>query len=152
MAASKQIDKDALLKEKWVDDYKTNTCQCCGHMIKSGFILSGKHHCRCCGTVVCSDCSTKRLVLPHLGFSEPVRVCDICYNDTKAAKSGLGSFVLTQEEEQQHQSQSQSQSSVPTTTSSGSSFVDSALVRTIVVSNHNTFDYTVRPVFTIGKD
>jgi hypothetical protein len=37
-----------------------------------------KHHCRRCGKVVCSMCSLNRVVLPALGYFEPVRVCDTC--------------------------------------------------------------------------
>ena len=89
MAASKQIDANALLKERWVDDEQSDSCHCCQKRIRSGFILSGKHHCRCCGNVVCSECSTQRCVLPVLGFSEAVRVCDICFaKEAEAKRSG----------------------------------------------------------------
>jgi hypothetical protein len=86
-AASKEIDRDGLLGERWKDDRSSNICQCCHQPIKSGFILSGKHHCRCCGNIICGDCSLKKIVLPNLGFNEPVRVCNTCYSQKQQAKS-----------------------------------------------------------------
>lgn len=97
MAASNQIDANALLKERWVHDDESDSCHCCGKRIRPGFILSGKHHCRCCGNVVCSDCSSQKCVLPALGFSEAVRVCDICFAREAESKrsGGKGSVVRT---------------------------------------------------------
>ena len=39
-----------------------------------------KHNCRACGGLVCDPCSKKRVPIPALGISAPVRVCDRCYN------------------------------------------------------------------------
>lgn len=44
------------------------------------FFLSIQHHCRKCGGIFCGACSTKRFPLLDRGFSDPVRVCDKCYN------------------------------------------------------------------------
>lgn len=38
-----------------------------------------QHHCRKCGTAVCAKCSTKRSVIPLMGFEFEVRVCDACF-------------------------------------------------------------------------
>jgi len=53
----------------------TNECQLC----KSPFSLGVKHHCRCCGRLVDSNC-----ILQHnikiLNINTPKRVCRDCYN------------------------------------------------------------------------
>ena len=54
-------------------------------------------HClRACGQIFCNDCSKRKVVLEHLGYLEPVRVCDICYQ--KRASSGAGSLTELCEE------------------------------------------------------
>lgn len=39
-----------------------------------------KHNCRACGGLVCDPCSRKRVPIPAIGITAPVRVCDRCYN------------------------------------------------------------------------
>lgn len=39
-----------------------------------------KHNCRACGCLVCGPCSKRRIPIPTVGISSPVRVCDRCYN------------------------------------------------------------------------
>jgi len=39
-----------------------------------------KHNCRACGGLVCDPCSKKRIPIPAIGITAPVRVCDRCYN------------------------------------------------------------------------
>ncbi|KAK2566177.1 Pleckstrin homology domain-containing family F member 2 [Acropora cervicornis] len=78
----------------WVPDSEASTCMNC---LKSKFtalnrrvrfyeivqnmenVLVQQHHCRKCGGVVCSNCSTKKCLLPSQS-SKPLRVCDRCYN------------------------------------------------------------------------
>lgn len=61
----------------WVPDSEASTCM---HCLKSKFTaLNRRHHCRKCGGVVCSNCSTKKFLLPSQS-SKPLRVCDNCFN------------------------------------------------------------------------
>ena len=39
-----------------------------------------KHHCRYCGQIFVADVCKKTTRIPSAGFIEPVRVCDICYD------------------------------------------------------------------------
>ncbi len=39
-----------------------------------------KHNCRACGGLVCDPCSKRRIPIPSIGITAPVRVCDRCYN------------------------------------------------------------------------
>ena len=56
------------------------------HLTSKFYFYSGKHHCRQCGNIICSACSTHRIVIPELGFTEPVRVCDVCHNTSNNKK------------------------------------------------------------------
>lgn len=38
-----------------------------------------RHHCRRCGRLVCSSCSTKKMAVEACR-ENPARVCDQCYN------------------------------------------------------------------------
>lgn len=38
-----------------------------------------RHHCRNCGKAICTDCSSRRITVPELGFEFQVRVCDECF-------------------------------------------------------------------------
>eukprot|EP00742_Colponemidia_sp_Colp-10_P002210 GILJ01002363.1.p1 GENE.GILJ01002363.1~~GILJ01002363.1.p1 ORF type:complete len:646 (-),score=71.18 GILJ01002363.1:240-2123(-) len=61
----------------WVADKDAHSCMQC----KTQFTLfTRRHHCRNCGGVFCGKCTTKRYPLLKLGYSEPVRVCDSCYD------------------------------------------------------------------------
>jgi hypothetical protein len=41
-----------------------------------------QHHCRHCGRIFCHYCSSKSRSLLSLGYSEPVRICDKCFEVT----------------------------------------------------------------------
>ena len=62
------------------------TCSVCSYNVS--WSVTGKaatetaratHHCRCCGTIVCKDCSMHKIALPMYGMLSPERVCDVCY-------------------------------------------------------------------------
>jgi len=69
-----QISSD----EHWTNDAEAKNCAnpTCGVKFS---VLERRHHCRECGGVYCSRCSTHRIPLEHLGFTQSVRVCDGCY-------------------------------------------------------------------------
>ena len=43
-------------------------------------MMTRQHHCRACGQVFCSKCSSKSCHLPKFGIEREVRVCDPCFN------------------------------------------------------------------------
>lgn len=38
-----------------------------------------KHHCRYCGGIFCAKCAKDRVAIPSMGYDEPVRVCNDCF-------------------------------------------------------------------------
>jgi hypothetical protein len=42
-------------------------------------MLLKRHHCRYCGSLVCSRCSEHKSLIPTLGYNSPQRVCKICW-------------------------------------------------------------------------
>lgn len=59
----------------WVKDEDVQGCMVC-HKVFSK--LNRKHHCRCCGKVICSGCSEHKIRLKVGG--QPRRVCTPCYH------------------------------------------------------------------------
>ncbi|PIK49020.1 Pleckstrin-like protein domain-containing family F member 2 [Apostichopus japonicus] len=55
-------------------------------MVRYLSVLLCQHHCRKCGYVVCSGCSTKRYLLPQIA-SRPIRVCDNCLDTLNVGQS-----------------------------------------------------------------
>ena len=76
----------------WVLDSEVNECMnnlCRGnrHGAPAKFnIITRKHHCRACGGIFCSDCSSHKVKLETKGYTKSVRVCDNCFQQ---AKNGL---------------------------------------------------------------
>eukprot|EP00968_Pinguiococcus_pyrenoidosus_P027386 scaffold7375_cov268-Pinguiococcus_pyrenoidosus.AAC.36 len=69
---------DGQVAPVWRPDGSTNECEVC----KSPFtLLRRRHHCRNCGDLVCSQCSTHKLNLPHINATTAQRVCDRCYDE-----------------------------------------------------------------------
>ncbi|KAM8939559.1 lateral signaling target protein 2 homolog [Pelodytes ibericus] len=60
----------------WVPDEACSLCTAC----KAPFtVIRRKHHCRSCGKIFCSRCSSNSAPLPRYRQMKPVRVCTHCY-------------------------------------------------------------------------
>jgi len=64
----------------WFDDKLSNACLLCGNHFT---VWSRRHHCRCCGLLVCQPCSLRKLQF-HKGAKDGKpsleRACDKCFN------------------------------------------------------------------------
>uniref|UniRef100_A0A4W4DY32 RUN and FYVE domain containing 1 n=2 Tax=Electrophorus electricus TaxID=8005 RepID=A0A4W4DY32_ELEEL len=69
----KEVNK-ALKGHAWLKDDEATQCKQCQ---KEFSISRRKHHCRNCGDIYCSNCSSNELALPS--YPRPVRVCDVCH-------------------------------------------------------------------------
>jgi len=69
-------------KPVWTRDEDRETCPQCDRRFTISF---RKHHCRGCGSLVCSKCSESRHKL-HEDDPKPVRVCQPCYADLSQNK------------------------------------------------------------------
>uniref|UniRef100_H2ZE19 Hepatocyte growth factor-regulated tyrosine kinase substrate n=1 Tax=Ciona savignyi TaxID=51511 RepID=H2ZE19_CIOSA len=49
-------------------------------------VIQRKHHCRACGGIFCSKCTTKQAIIPKFGIEKEVRVCDACYDSLTKEK------------------------------------------------------------------
>ncbi|XP_041041949.1 lateral signaling target protein 2 homolog isoform X4 [Carcharodon carcharias] len=74
--ANKARDEDLEDPPEWVPDEVCSYCTAC----KAPFtVIRRKHHCRSCGKIFCSRCSSHSAPLPRYGQMKPVRVCTHCY-------------------------------------------------------------------------
>ncbi|XP_062981970.1 lateral signaling target protein 2 homolog [Elgaria multicarinata webbii] len=74
--AEKSKDGDFEDPPGWVPDEVCSYCTAC----KAPFtVIRRKHHCRSCGKIFCSRCSSHSAPLPRYGQMKPVRVCTHCY-------------------------------------------------------------------------
>lgn len=60
----------------WILSCDVDCCMICLTSLSS---YSSKHHCRACGNVTCSKCSSEEAVVLELHMVGPVRVCNQCY-------------------------------------------------------------------------
>lgn len=60
----------------WVPDEVADSCMACNSHFT---LLRRRHHCRNCGKIFCSRCSSYSTALPHYGLLKPVRVCHQCF-------------------------------------------------------------------------
>ncbi|XP_017759321.1 PREDICTED: hepatocyte growth factor-regulated tyrosine kinase substrate isoform X2 [Eufriesea mexicana] len=63
----------AVTAPAWADGDVCHRCRVSFGMVQR------KHHCRACGQVFCSQCSSKVSTLPKFGIEKEVRVCEVCY-------------------------------------------------------------------------
>ncbi|XP_049626488.1 zinc finger FYVE domain-containing protein 26 [Suncus etruscus] len=64
-------------RHQWVPDETESVCMVCRR--EHFTMFNRRHHCRRCGRLVCSSCSTQKMVVD--GCREnPARVCDQCYS------------------------------------------------------------------------
>ncbi|XP_029448101.1 lateral signaling target protein 2 homolog isoform X2 [Rhinatrema bivittatum] len=74
--AAKARDGEFEDPPEWVPDEACSYCTAC----KAPFtVIRRKHHCRSCGKIFCSRCSSHSAPLPRYGQMKPVRVCTHCY-------------------------------------------------------------------------
>ena len=72
----------------WKPDSSNDDCRVCH---ESFGIFKRRHHCRRCGSLVCSTHSTNQLVLANIHATELQRVCDDCYQDhIKPRRKSIG--------------------------------------------------------------
>ncbi|KAK0411300.1 hypothetical protein QR680_005589 [Steinernema hermaphroditum] len=73
---SLQIDMSKQFNRKWLDDSEAVNCFHCG---KQFSLTVRKHHCRICGQIFCSPCSSQTAKVAS--SKNPVRVCINCHGE-----------------------------------------------------------------------
>merc|ERR1712196_687761 len=61
-------------KYRWVNDDSVIACYSCEYSFN---ILTRKHHCRLCGNIFCSSCSSDTITVGN----DVKRCCKNCYNE-----------------------------------------------------------------------
>uniref|UniRef100_A0A8C2U4Q6 Zinc finger FYVE domain-containing protein 26 n=1 Tax=Coturnix japonica TaxID=93934 RepID=A0A8C2U4Q6_COTJA len=64
-------------KQQWIPDDTETICMVC--KTERFTMFNRRHHCRRCGRLVCSSCSTKKMAVEACR-ENPARVCDQCYS------------------------------------------------------------------------
>ena len=59
----------------WVLDEDVKMCMLCGSVFG---ITNRRHHCRCCGDLVCAACAPYMVTVYEISDLGPVRVCTRC--------------------------------------------------------------------------
>jgi len=65
----------------WVPDAERDSCVKCSTPFST---FNRRHHCRHCGNIFCSDCSSKEIAVPRIGITTPARICDECYIEVRS--------------------------------------------------------------------
>ncbi|XP_033096306.1 hepatocyte growth factor-regulated tyrosine kinase substrate-like isoform X2 [Anneissia japonica] len=74
---------------EWIDGDRCFSCR-----TEFGITVR-KHHCRHCGQIFCSKCTSKQCAIPKFGIERDVRVCDSCFIAIPNTKSKTSSSTST---------------------------------------------------------
>lgn len=77
-------EADAMFVAEKAPEWKDGEC-CTLCRVVFG-VVQRKHHCRNCGEVMCSKCSSKVSTIPRFGIEREVRVCDSCFEKLRDKK------------------------------------------------------------------
>lgn len=67
--------------------------ECCHRCRVQFTMVQRKHHCRNCGQVFCSKCSSRLSTIPRFGLEKEVRVCEACWEKLGQTKGASTSPV-----------------------------------------------------------
>lgn len=81
-------DSGSYCRVGWVLNDDVDACMVC-HSLFYEALVSGKHHCRACGNIVCSSCSAGRAIVCEVQALGLVRVCSQCYFGQEAVSAHL---------------------------------------------------------------
>eukprot|EP00096_Caligus_rogercresseyi_P005564 TRINITY_DN2137_c0_g1_i1.p1 TRINITY_DN2137_c0_g1~~TRINITY_DN2137_c0_g1_i1.p1 ORF type:complete len:708 (+),score=268.56 TRINITY_DN2137_c0_g1_i1:229-2352(+) len=85
------VEADAMFEADtapaWVDGTVCHRCR-----VEFG-VMTRQHHCRACGQVFCSKCSSKTSSLPKFGIEKDVRVCESCFEAHGPKESTISSLL-----------------------------------------------------------
>ncbi|KAK3743024.1 hypothetical protein QZH41_009283, partial [Actinostola sp. cb2023] len=85
---------DQVAPDYWIPNSHITACQSCQREFNAD---EKKHHCRVCGGGFCDECSSNQKPVPERGWgTQPVRVCDTCFNDTSLGDELQPSLDLSQ--------------------------------------------------------
>ena len=77
----------------WVPDELVLACPKCDAQFSP---IMRRHHCRVCGGVFCSSCTSFKAIIPRLLYNDPVRVCKQCHLKCSAA-AGIEKAIMSQD-------------------------------------------------------
>lgn len=60
---------------EWKTDMDAPQCEQCPVRFS---LLNRRHHCRRCGSILCSKCTKASLPVMRMAYMDPVRICVIC--------------------------------------------------------------------------
>jgi len=76
-ARTTQLSEE-LCRPTWDADESSPRCY---HCTRGFSLVRRRHHCRGCGHIFCSVCTSERRSMPWMGYATAVRVCSICIQE-----------------------------------------------------------------------